>query len=278
MQHLTFKRSDVAHGRIRSIDTSAAEAMDGVAPSALPAIRSRWWWPATATWRATRPTPSRGRLRAPAGGGRSGDSNDRPAGGTAGRLPEQRRPRPAAERYLRRSPGGHRRHRRRGGGRDDRPADGKPAAGAELHRGARRGGALRAGPRDAEHLVVDPESTHPAHLPGADARPGAGPRAGHRPGGGRRLWRQDQHLRRKSTSAPSAAARRRSAGRPCTMRARRARPRWRSGEVRRGAARGARQRSDVRERDDCRQGGAGVSQGVRRGCRPRLPPVKLPRA
>src|SRR4030095_8204297 len=30
MQHRAFKRSDVAHGRIRSIDTSAAEAMDGV--------------------------------------------------------------------------------------------------------------------------------------------------------------------------------------------------------------------------------------------------------
>jgi aerobic carbon-monoxide dehydrogenase large subunit len=30
MQHLAFKRSDVAHARIRSIDTSAAEAMDGV--------------------------------------------------------------------------------------------------------------------------------------------------------------------------------------------------------------------------------------------------------
>ncbi len=30
MQHLAFKRSDVPHGRIRSIDTSAAEAMDGV--------------------------------------------------------------------------------------------------------------------------------------------------------------------------------------------------------------------------------------------------------
>src|SRR6266478_40077 len=30
MQHLAFKRSDVAHGRIRSIDTKAAEAMDGV--------------------------------------------------------------------------------------------------------------------------------------------------------------------------------------------------------------------------------------------------------
>ena len=30
MQHLAFKRSDIAHGRIRSIDTSAAEAMDGV--------------------------------------------------------------------------------------------------------------------------------------------------------------------------------------------------------------------------------------------------------
>jgi len=30
MQHIAFKRSDVAHGRIRSIDTSAAEKMDGV--------------------------------------------------------------------------------------------------------------------------------------------------------------------------------------------------------------------------------------------------------
>src|SRR5215471_20022602 len=30
MQHLAFKRSDVAHGHIRSIDTSAAKAMDGV--------------------------------------------------------------------------------------------------------------------------------------------------------------------------------------------------------------------------------------------------------
>ena len=30
MKHLVFKRSDIAHGRIRSIDTSAAEAMDGV--------------------------------------------------------------------------------------------------------------------------------------------------------------------------------------------------------------------------------------------------------
>src|SRR4249920_2372402 len=30
MQHLAFKRSDVAHGRIVSIDTSAAEAIEGV--------------------------------------------------------------------------------------------------------------------------------------------------------------------------------------------------------------------------------------------------------
>jgi carbon-monoxide dehydrogenase large subunit len=30
MQHMAFKRSDVAHGRIRSIDTTAAAAMDGV--------------------------------------------------------------------------------------------------------------------------------------------------------------------------------------------------------------------------------------------------------
>src|SRR5258708_32812026 len=30
MQHLAFKRSDVAHARIRSIDTSAAKGMEGV--------------------------------------------------------------------------------------------------------------------------------------------------------------------------------------------------------------------------------------------------------
>ncbi|HXI30516.1 MAG TPA: hypothetical protein VNG89_18890, partial [Vicinamibacterales bacterium] len=30
MLHLAFKRSDIAHGRITSIDTSAAEQMDGV--------------------------------------------------------------------------------------------------------------------------------------------------------------------------------------------------------------------------------------------------------
>ena len=30
MLHIAFKRSDVAHGRIRSLDTTAAEAMEGV--------------------------------------------------------------------------------------------------------------------------------------------------------------------------------------------------------------------------------------------------------
>src|ERR671910_2908699 len=30
LQHIAFKRSDIAHGRIKSIDTSAAEAMEGV--------------------------------------------------------------------------------------------------------------------------------------------------------------------------------------------------------------------------------------------------------
>ena len=91
MQHLAFKRSDVAHGRIRSIDTSAAEAMEGVEavftgaqiaeflapmpiatpfPSPRPSrgrdrrrplrAASRWRSssPATATSRATPPTPS----------------------------------------------------------------------------------------------------------------------------------------------------------------------------------------------------------------------------
>ena len=30
LQHIAFRRSDIAHGRITSIDTSAAEAMEGV--------------------------------------------------------------------------------------------------------------------------------------------------------------------------------------------------------------------------------------------------------
>ena len=30
LQHIAFKRSDIAHGRIVSIDTSAAETMEGV--------------------------------------------------------------------------------------------------------------------------------------------------------------------------------------------------------------------------------------------------------
>ena len=30
LQHLAFKRSDLAHGRIKAIDTSAAEALEGV--------------------------------------------------------------------------------------------------------------------------------------------------------------------------------------------------------------------------------------------------------
>src|SRR5918995_3478086 len=30
LQHIAVKRSDIAHGRIRSIDTTAAEAMEGV--------------------------------------------------------------------------------------------------------------------------------------------------------------------------------------------------------------------------------------------------------
>ena len=91
LQHLAFKRSDVPHGRILAIDTSAAEALDGVEavftgaqiaelvgplaePAAVPgaraprggdrrralslASRSPSWWRATATSRGTQPTPS----------------------------------------------------------------------------------------------------------------------------------------------------------------------------------------------------------------------------
>ena len=57
----------------------------------------------------------------------------RPAGDIAPRLPEQRRPRPAAAGYRRRSPGGHPRHRRRyglrGRGLRNRAADGESAVG-----------------------------------------------------------------------------------------------------------------------------------------------------
>src|SRR5215210_4754585 len=66
MQHLAFKRSDIAHGRIRAVDVSAAQAMDGVEavftgaqiaelvapmpigtpwmPSWSPMISFRRWW------------------------------------------------------------------------------------------------------------------------------------------------------------------------------------------------------------------------------------------
>ena len=142
----------------------------------------------------------RGRLRAAAGGGRSRESDERRVRSAARRLPEQRGLGSAAERHRGRPQGDGGRHCRRrgvrGGGRGDRSAYGEPAAGAELHRSARRRGALRAGPRGADHLVVDPESPHPAYPPGADTRPGRGSRAGHRPRGWRRLRGEDQHLRR----------------------------------------------------------------------------------
>src|SRR5688572_26498658 len=45
MQHLAFKRSDIAHGRIRSVDTSAAAAMDGVEAVFTGADIAQWLEP-----------------------------------------------------------------------------------------------------------------------------------------------------------------------------------------------------------------------------------------
>jgi hypothetical protein len=120
MQHVAFKRSDIAHGKIRKIDTSAAAAMDGVEavytgadiakmlppmPIGTPFPRpniARWQstsfgsaasrlrssWRAIATSRETRlMRSSLITIRCGRGGRRAGD--DRQAGGDSPGLREQ---------------------------------------------------------------------------------------------------------------------------------------------------------------------------------------------
>ena len=151
MQHLAFKRSDVAHGRIRSIDTSAAEAMDGVEAVFTGAADRRI--PGADADRHAVPVarPSRGRrghgpLRGRAGRGRRGERSVR-------RARRRRRDR----RVVRHAAGG-----RRSRTGDDGEADGHSSrlseqpcggAGAERHRrerlrhGRRLGDRRRRSPR-----------------------------------------------------------------------------------------------------------------------------------
>ena len=74
MQHLAFKRSDVAHGRIRAIDTSAAEAMEGV--------EAVFTGAQLATFLNALPL---GATRAAGGGDRQGPLRGRTGGGGGGR-------------------------------------------------------------------------------------------------------------------------------------------------------------------------------------------------
>ena len=126
MHHLAFKRSDVAHGRIASIDVSAVTDDGGrggcvygraaggsdpadacrytrtgrpsigrwqPTPSAMQASPWPWWSRATGIWRAMPPTRSCVTYESAAGSGgpRAGDRRASPAWCT-GRLPEQPAP------------------------------------------------------------------------------------------------------------------------------------------------------------------------------------------
>ena len=163
LRHLAFKRSDVAHGRIRSVDTRAAAAVDGVEavltgteiagflgpmPIGTPFPSPDHHAVAVDTVRfvgepvavVVAPRPLRGarrrrrggrRLRAAAGGGRSGTGDDRAAGGAARRLSDQRGPRSAVagDGHPPAAAGGRHRRRRgvRGGRHGDLAADREPA-------------------------------------------------------------------------------------------------------------------------------------------------------
>ena len=239
MQHIAFKRSDVAHGRIRSIDTSAAQAMEGVEAvftgaqiaelvppmpiaTAFPSpvhravaadvvryagepVASRGQRPVWAQMPPTRLSSSATCCRQSSIGAR-----DRHAGGRP-RLPQQSCRGARTERH-RRQPGRHGgRHGDQQGIRRCRgghlAADGESPARPQRHRAARRGRALRAGKRVDDDLVVHAEPAHPADHDrgGQRARTGSGAR--HRAGGRRRLRREDQHLRRGTWGCHPEAAR-----------------------------------------------------------------------
>ena len=233
MQHLAFKRSDVAHGRIVSIDTSAAEAMDGVEAvftgaqiaEFARADADRHALPVAGTSRGgrrRRPLRGRagrrrrrqrslrragcrrrhrGRLRHAAGGRGSRAGHDRPSRPSSIRPSRTTSPWPhvpwrhGRQRGRRRGRLGHRQgvRRRR---RDHLAADAEPAAGADGDRAARRRRPFRAGEGHDDDLVVDAEPARRSLADRGDERPRPGSGPGHRARSRRRLRREDQRLRR----------------------------------------------------------------------------------
>ena len=232
LRHLAFKRSDVAHGGIRSVDTRAAAAMDGVEAVFTGAEIAEFLDPMP----IGTPFPSPEHRAVAVDTVRFvGDpvavvvARDRYAARDAADavvvdvepLPavvdpeEAMTGRPAVlhadyptnvalgplsrgDGHTASRAGG--RHRRRRGVRGRRrgrlAADGEPAARPQRDRGARGGGPLRGGQGRDDDLVVDPEPAHTPDVRGADGGPRPGPGAGHRPRGRRRVRGQDQHLRR----------------------------------------------------------------------------------
>ena len=231
MQHLAFKRSDVAHGRIllhrherrgggrrrrgglhrradRGVPRADADRHAVPVPGPSRGGRRRGALRGRAGGRRRGARPLRGprrrrrhqrRVRPAAARRRSRAGADRRAGRAPRRLPEQRGRRAAADRH-RRVTEGRRRHGDRPGVRGGRrrrlAAHGQPPARAHVDRAAGRRRPLRAGQGRDDHLVVDPESAHPAHVHRLAHRPRAGPGAGDRAGSGRRVRLEDQHLRR----------------------------------------------------------------------------------
>ena len=234
MQHLAFKRSDVAHGRITSIDVSAAQAMDGVeavftgkqiaeflgpmpigTPFPSPEHRAvatdvvRFTGEPVAVVVAADRYLARDAADAivvsyetlPAvDRHRAGD--DRQAGADSQGLPQQPRAAARSRAAPASAPDGNpwttraidKAFAARRG--RDLAAHAEPSPGAVGDGAARRGRALRARQGHDDDLVVHAEPAHPADDDRGDERhgPGSGPRD--RAGSGRRVRRQDQHLRR----------------------------------------------------------------------------------
>ena len=230
---MAFKRSDIAHGKITSIDTKAAAAMDGVEAVYTGADIAKILAPmpigtpfpspphhavavdtvryagepvavvvACGSLRGARRRRRHCReVRPAAGGGRSRTGDDRQAHGDPPRLSEQPCGGPRAERHRRCARFfGDRQHRGRQGvcrrGSGDQPAHDEPSPGAERDGAARRDRALGAGQGVDDDLVVDAEPAHSQDDDRGDERPRTAPGPCHRAGSGRRLRRQDQHLRR----------------------------------------------------------------------------------
>ena len=234
MQHLAFKRSDVAHGRIRSIDTSAAEAMEGVEAVFTGAADRRIPGADADRHAVSFARPSRGRrghrpLRRRAGRGRRGErsvhrarrrrrhrrvlrhaagrrrsraGDDREAGGHSSRLSEQPRGGAGAERHRRAAPPAP----------STTPRSTTAFAKAEVVISQRmvnqrlapsamepRGVVAHYEPGKGTMTIwsstQNPHILRIVHRRDDRARPGSGP--GHRAGSGRRFRRQDQHLRRR---------------------------------------------------------------------------------